>query len=214
MVPDVRLRSKDGGLLPIAPARWHGRPTAADELVLRNVAPPVLDVGCGPGRVLHLLAQRGATVLGVDPAPGAVALARRRGCVVLQRSVFDRLPLERRWGTVLLLDGNVGIGGDPAALLARVRDLVRPGGRLLAEAAPYDVDERLTVRVEDADGRHGPPFPWARLGTTALLYAACSSGWVLTGRWTAGGRPFVELHRPGEEHSDAPPTATERPAHP
>ena len=32
--------------------------------------------------------------------------------MVLHRSVFDRLPGTGRWGTVLLLDGNLGIGGD------------------------------------------------------------------------------------------------------
>jgi hypothetical protein len=97
------------------------------------------------------------------------------------------------------MDGNVGIGGDPTVLLTRLRDLVRPGGRLLAEATGQDVDERLTVRVEDAHGRHGRPFPWARVGTTALLHAAEAVGWILTGRWTAGGRPFVELHRGNQE---------------
>jgi hypothetical protein len=94
------------------------------------------------------------------------------------------------------MDGNVGIGGDPVPLLARLRDLVRPGGRLLAEAVADDVDERLTVRVEDAHGRHGRPFPWARVGVTALLHTASVTGWIVTGRWTADNRPFVELHRP------------------
>src|SRR5207247_2551989 len=101
-----------------------------------------------------------------------------------------------RWGTALLMDGNVGIGGDPAALLTRLRGLLRPGGCLLAEAAPQDVDERLIVRVEDAEGRHGRPFPWARVGTTALLHVAEATGWILTGRWTSCDRPFVELRRP------------------
>ncbi len=32
------------------------------------------------------------------------------------------------------MDGNVGIGGDPVTLLTRLRELPRPGGRLLAEA--------------------------------------------------------------------------------
>ena len=37
-----------------------------------------LDAGCGEGRLARLLAARGATVLGVDVAPGLVAAARRR----------------------------------------------------------------------------------------------------------------------------------------
>lgn len=183
-------------LLPLDVERWCAAPDAADTGVLRRCTGPVLDVGCGPGRLVAALAATGMPALGVDISPDAVARTRRHGGRALRRSVFDRLPGEGRWDTVLLMDGNVGIGGDPVPLFARLRDLVRPGGRLLAEAAGDDVDERLTVRVEDAHGRHGRPFPWARVGTTALLHAAEATGWILTSRWTAGGRPFVELHRP------------------
>jgi SAM-dependent methyltransferase len=37
-----------------------------------------LDAGCGEGRVARALAKKGATVLGVDIAPGLVTAARRR----------------------------------------------------------------------------------------------------------------------------------------
>ncbi len=183
-------------LLPLDVERYCAPPDAADTDVLHRCSGPVLDVGCGPGRLVAALAARGMTALGVDVSPAAVSLTRRQGGTALRRSVFDRLPREGRWGTVLLMDGNVGIGGDPTALLVRLRVLLRPGGRLLVEAAPHDVDERLTVRVEDADGRHGRPFPWARVGATALLHAADATGWILTGRWTSDDRVFLELHRP------------------
>jgi SAM-dependent methyltransferase len=38
---------------------------------------PVLDVGCGPGRVVGLLAERGLPVIGVDLSPGMIEVARR-----------------------------------------------------------------------------------------------------------------------------------------
>ncbi len=183
-------------LLPLDVERWCAAPDAVDTDVLRRCSGPVLDVGCGPGRLVAALAACGIPALGVDVSPAAVARTRRLGGTALRRSVFDRLPRESRWGTVLLMDGNVGIGGDPVTLLTRLREVVRPGGRLLAEAAGDDVDERLTVRVEDAHGRHGRPFPWARVGVTSLLHAAQVTGWIVTGRWTADSRPFVELHRP------------------
>lgn len=194
----------DGGaeLLPLDVERWCAPPDAADTSVLRRCIGPVLDVGCGPGRMVAALAAWGMPALGVDVSPAAVARTRRHGGTALRRSVFDRMPREGRWRTLLLLDGNIGIGGDPKALLTRLRALVAPGGCLVAEAAAHDVDERLTVRVEDGEGRHGRPFPWARLGTTALACAAESAGWILTGRWTADGRPFLELHSPGPRYQN------------
>jgi len=48
--------------------------------VARRVPPggQVLDVGCGPGHIGHYLAERGCAVVGVDAAPGMLAVARRR----------------------------------------------------------------------------------------------------------------------------------------
>lgn len=185
-----------GELLPLDVERFCAAPGDADTGVLHRCTGPVLDVGCGPGRLVAALAARGMPALGVDVSPAAVTRTRRQGGAALRRSVFDRLPSEGRWGTALLMDGNIGIGGNPVALLARLYDLLRPGGCLLAEADPQEVDERLTVRVEDAHGRHGRPFPWARVGTDALLRAAYATGWILTGRWTTDDRPFLELRRP------------------
>ncbi|MDX2676397.1 class I SAM-dependent methyltransferase [Streptomyces soliscabiei] len=205
-------RPGQGELLPLDVERWCAAADAVDLAVLRRCTGPVMDVGCGPGRLVAELAARGMPALGVDLSPAAVSRTRRRGGSAVRRSVFARLPREGRWTTLLLMDGNIGIGGDPVALLTRLHRLAAPGGRLLAEAAPDDVDERLTVRVEDGHGRHGRPFPWARVGVTALLRASDAAGWILTGRWTADGRPFVELHRPKPPYDAPDPTAPGGPA--
>ncbi|QNA76208.1 class I SAM-dependent methyltransferase [Streptomyces sp. So13.3] len=190
------LRRADGWLLPLDVERWCAAPDAADTaLLFRCRRGPVLDIGCGPGRLVAAIAATGVPALGVDVSPAAVARTRDIGGAVLCRSVFDRLPAEGRWGTALLIDGNVGIGGDPRALLARVGELVAPGGRLLVEAAAYDVDERFTVRVEDGRGRYGRDFPWARLGAAALRSAADGAGWTTVEEWSVDGRHFAELAR-------------------
>ncbi|WSK90885.1 class I SAM-dependent methyltransferase [Streptomyces sp. NBC_01278] len=189
------LRRSDGWLLPLEVERWCAGPDTADATVLARCRGPVLDVGCGPGRLVAALARLGHTALGVDVTPEAVARTVRTGGSALCRSVFDPLPREGRWGTVLLIDGNIGIGGDPGALLRRAAGLAAPGGSLLVEVAPVDVDERVEVHVEDGHGGRGAPFPWARLGARALRTEAADAGWTRAVSWHAAGRTFVELRR-------------------
>ncbi|MFI6144676.1 class I SAM-dependent methyltransferase [Streptomyces sp. NPDC051109] len=189
------LRRSDGWLLPLDVERWCAEADAADSTVLARCEGPVLDIGCGPGRLVAALTRLGQPVLGVDVAPEAVARTVRTGGSALCRSVFDPLPSEGRWGTVLLIDGNIGIGGDPGALLRRASRLAAPGGTLLVEVATVDVDERVEVHVEDGNGGRGTPFPWARLGTGALRAQAADAGWTRAVPWRAAGRAFVQLRR-------------------
>jgi SAM-dependent methyltransferase len=172
----VVLRSDGGELLPLDPARWHREPSAVEQNLLENMAAPVLDVGCGPGRLVIGLGRLGVPALGVDTAPAAVELARRRGAAVLQRSVFGPVPGCGRWKTVLLLDGNIGIGGDPVRLLERCRQLAACRATVVVE-----VDEPGTgcshhrARLE-RDAEHGPWFPWAVVGADAIAGVADRAG--------------------------------------
>jgi hypothetical protein len=87
---------------------------------------------------------------------------------VLQRSVFDALPGTGRWETVLLLDGNIGIGGDPDRLLRRCAGLVRPGGEVVVEVDPPGTGWRPCRARLERDVDRGPWFPWAVVGCDAI----------------------------------------------
>jgi SAM-dependent methyltransferase len=191
----VVLRADDGTVLPLDPGRWHAEPSPAEEALLARAAAPVLDVGCGPGRLVLGLARRGAVALGVDPAPAACALARDRGAPVLQRSVFEPLPGQGRWRTILLADGNIGIGGDPVALLERAGQLVAPDGRVVVELAPPGTGVQTHhVRLETEVGR-SEPFPWTLVGTDAIASVAQAAGLRHTSSHRFGARWCGVLER-------------------
>ena len=189
--PALVMRTADGWTLPLQLPRWCGAPDAADEELLRHCRGPVLDVGCGPGRLTVALIGRGIPALGVDISQAAVARAQQAGAPALHCSVFDPLPGQGRWATVLLADGNIGIGGLPSRLLRRCAQLLAPAGRILIEAEPGSIDDQVTAWLEHPDGRRGPSFPWARLGTDAVLRAATGSGLHVIRHWHEADRAFV-----------------------
>lgn len=47
------------------------------DLFAKLAVGPVLDVGCGPGRLAGLLHERGLQAIGVDLSPGMIEIARR-----------------------------------------------------------------------------------------------------------------------------------------
>jgi SAM-dependent methyltransferase len=189
------LRASDGTALPARAHRWLAPLTVEDAAMLGRAVGPVLDVGCGPGRHVLALAERGVVALGIDITPAAVDLAHRRGAPVLARSVFDRVPGAGRWSSALLLDGNLGIGGHPAALLERVAALLRPGGAVLVELEPPGAAPTAELVRFDLGDVEGPWFAWTAVAPDELSAPAAAAGLAVEDVWPVADRWFGALRR-------------------
>jgi SAM-dependent methyltransferase len=189
----VVMRWADGPATPLQVDRWLGEVTAEEHAVLDRITGPVLDIGCGPGRHVAELQRRRVMALGIDVLPEAIAHARDRGATALSRSVFGRVPLAGTWRTALLLDGNIGIGGDAVELLRRVAKLLMPGGVALVELEDLRLGVRSELgRLETAAGTTSA-FRWGRVGVDGLAELAAATGFTAAAPFRVGGRVFAEL---------------------
>jgi SAM-dependent methyltransferase len=192
------LVGADGRRTRLPLRRWHGPPEPAVRALVDRCAGPTLDVGCGPGRLTAELAGRGLVALGVDTSAAAVRLARRRGAAALRRDVFEPLPGEGRWSHVLLVDGNIGIGGDPVTLLRRCAGLLRRGGTAMVELDPPGAGlwrGHARLAADHPAGREAA-FCWARLGVDAVHRLAADAGLDARAVFERDRRWFAELVRP------------------
>jgi ArsR family transcriptional regulator len=113
-------------------------------LVDLTVAAPLgdlLDVGCGQGRILKLLATRAHRVVGVDIDSDARRLARAelllagsRNCSLRHGNMYS-LPFENEEFDTIILDGVLGDAERPTEVITEALRLLKAGGRVLLLSA-------------------------------------------------------------------------------
>ena len=191
----VSVQLEDGTQMPLVAELWIN-PRLGDDSVVARCRGATLDVGCGAGRVTAALIAADIPALGIDVSRHAVSLSRRRGVAASQQDVFSNTPNLGRWQHVLLMDGNIGIAGDAAALLKRCRDLLHPAGTVIVEVGPPGTgSQRLLIRLV-----HGAapsrPFSWLISDGRNVKTVGAAVGLVPTHEWATDGRWFVELSKP------------------
>lgn len=167
-----RLRNLRGESSVDAPADEDNR-FLQKALVELTVAAPLgdlLDVGCGQGRLLKLLASRAHRVVGVDVDPAARRLARAElllagvpNCSLRQGNMYA-LPFADGEFDTVILDDVLSNAEKPAAVIGEARRLLKPGGRLLLLAAAdaagvIDLKQRFASLAAETGLRLAPPRP-------------------------------------------------------
>jgi SAM-dependent methyltransferase len=174
---------------------WLRPASRSDRMLLDHCRGATLDIGCGPGRMSAHLAQHGHYVLGVDIVREAVEQTRRRGVPVLRRNIFDPMPGEGTWDTVLLADGNIGIGGDPLALLRRSGELLGDDGRVVCDLGDPGTGLSVHAARIATRGRTSATFPWAKVGPDAIHSLAHGAGLAVQHVGECDRRWFAVLTR-------------------
>jgi|YNPBryunderm2012_1023409.scaffolds.fasta_scaffold39883_1 SAM-dependent methyltransferase len=112
---------------------------AALELASPAGAGVALDLACGPGGTTAWLASRrrpGGLIIGLDRDAAALHAARTTApAASLVRADAHRLPLRAATVDLVWCVAALGLFADPAAALAEVRRLLRPGGVLVVASA-------------------------------------------------------------------------------
>ena len=90
----------------------------------------ILDIGCGPGRVLGFLVKRGLHCIGIDRSRVSINLATTRyGC---PGAVADNLslPLPDEVADIIISDGVIHHTEDPRSAFAENLRVLKTGGRM------------------------------------------------------------------------------------
>jgi ubiquinone/menaquinone biosynthesis C-methylase UbiE len=132
------LMAQSWDLLRGDTSNWDDRFFYLD--AIRRYGEPVLDVGCGTGRILLDYLQQGIDIDGVDNSPEMLALcrekARRLGLSpVLFEQYMEELALPRRYRTILVPSSSLGLVIDPPMVdraIQRFLDHMEPGAALIS----------------------------------------------------------------------------------
>jgi ubiquinone/menaquinone biosynthesis C-methylase UbiE len=157
------------------------RVSLAIELSTLSGTDRVVDVGCGPGTAARAGARCGAQIIGVDPAPSMLSIARRvtrrTDAIVWRQGTAESLPVPDSWATVVWSIATVHHWNDVDRGLAEVRRVLGSRGRLV-------VVERQVRPGASGHASHG----WTNDQADAFAHRCTQAGFV---------DPAVTQHRSG-----------------
>jgi SAM-dependent methyltransferase len=148
----------------------------------------VVDVGCGTGNAALVAAERGARVVGVDPATRLLEVARAEAAARGLDATFEQgeaaqLPLGDGEADVVLSVFGVIFAPDAAAAVGEIARVTAPGGRIAISAwiPEGTISDGMKVVREAIDRAMGGPsgpqgFAWHQHDVLSDLFAAHGFG--------------------------------------
>lgn len=146
-------------------SRWSDRFFYLE--MIRKYGQPVLDVGCGTGRLLLDYLTQGIDIDGVDNSPEMLAICREKAIELgVEPSLFEQtmetLALTRQYRTILVPSSSFQLVTDRGLAqraMERFAAHLLPGGALVLPfmvlwqyGSPLEADWKVTAEITGADG--------------------------------------------------------------
>ena len=105
------------------------------ESFLKDHPGEALEIGCGSGRLLFPLLEKGYSIEGLDYSPDMLALAREKADAlglspILHEGDMEELSLGKTFSAIALPAFTFNLARDPLACLKKIREHLLPGGGL------------------------------------------------------------------------------------
>ncbi|MHA3964639.1 MAG: methyltransferase domain-containing protein [Candidatus Thorarchaeota archaeon SMTZ1-45] len=140
----------------------------SEKLAALEIEDPVLDVGCGVGRVGDYVKEKGMEYYGIDLSPLAVEMCHKRGHENVYLMSADKIELHRKdFKTVILFGNNFGIMGeskDVVRMLEGFHEITCEEAKVLAASRdPEATDNEIHFKYHAKNRAEGKPIGLVKL---------------------------------------------------
>lgn len=169
-----------------------------EKIALEEASGSILDVGAGSGCHSVALGKMGRQAVAIDISPLSVAVMKDRGLDARLVNFYDEA-FNEQFDTVLMLMNGTGIIGrleNMPAFFARLRQILKPGGRVLIDSSDLRYlfeEEDGSLMIDLADDYYGQldyqmqykdvlgePFDWLYVDFDTLAFYAEENGFKAT----------------------------------